>query len=145
LSAEDTAERGAQTLSRLRVTGPRADAGRGEARFRRGACYHRRARGCGLLFENPEPATPVPNIRQQEKRVKIAARQRLENLRYRSTIKTLAKRLEATVLDDDVEAVSAAHLALVRTIDKAASHGAIHQNTAARKKSQAARVVAGSS
>jgi small subunit ribosomal protein S20 len=86
----------------------------------------------------------VPNIRQQEKRVKVAARQRLENLRYRSTIKTLAKRLEATVGDGDAEAVSAAHLALVRTIDKAASHGAIHGNTAARKKSQAARVVAGS-
>ena len=87
----------------------------------------------------------MPNIRQQEKRVKVAARQRLENLRYRSTIKTLAKRLEGTVADGDAEAVSAAHLALVRTIDKAASHGAIHRNTAARKKSQAARVVAGSS
>jgi small subunit ribosomal protein S20 len=85
----------------------------------------------------------VPNIRQQEKRVKVAARQRLENLRYRSTIKTLAKRLEGTVADGDADAITAAHLALVRTIDKAASRGAIHRNTAARKKSQAARVVAG--
>jgi len=75
--------------------------------------------------------------------VKIAARQRLENLRYRSTIKTLAKRLETTVSDGDADAISAAHLALVRTIDKAVKHGAIHRNTAARKKSQAARVVAG--
>jgi len=39
----------------------------------------------------------VPNIRQQEKRVRIAARQRLENLRYRSTIKTLARRLDDAV------------------------------------------------
>jgi len=85
----------------------------------------------------------VPNIRQQEKRVRIAARQRLENLRYRSTIKTLARRLEDAVADGDSSAVESAHRTLVRTIDKAASHGAIHRNAAARKKSQAARVVAG--
>ena len=87
----------------------------------------------------------MPNIRQQEKRVRIAARQRLENLRYRSTIKTLAKRLETAVADADSEAIASEHVALVRTIDKAASRGAIHRNAAARKKSQAARVVAGDS
>jgi small subunit ribosomal protein S20 len=87
----------------------------------------------------------VPNIRQQEKRVRIAARQRLENLRYRSTIKTLAKRLETAVTDGESETIASEHVALVRVIDKAASRGAIHQNAAARKKSQAARVVAGSS
>ena len=32
---------------------------------------------------------------------------------------------------------------VVRTIDRAVSRGALHRNTAARKKSQAARVVAG--
>ena len=87
----------------------------------------------------------MPNIRQQEKRVRIAARQRLENLRYRSTIKTLAKRLETAVADGDSERSPSEHVALVRTIDKAASRGAIHRNAAARKKSQAARVVAGDS
>ena len=86
----------------------------------------------------------MPNIRQQEKRVRIASRQRLENLRYRSTIKTLGKRLETAVSDGDADAIAAEHVALVRTIDKAAARGAIHRNTAARKKSQAARVVSGS-
>jgi small subunit ribosomal protein S20 len=85
----------------------------------------------------------VPNIRQQEKRVRIASRQRLENLRYRSTIKTLTKRLESAVADGDAEAVATEHRGLVRTIDKAASRGAIHKNTAARKKSQAARIATG--
>ena len=85
----------------------------------------------------------MPNIRQQEKRVRIAARQRLENLRYRSSVKTLTKRLENAVADGDAEAVAAEHLQLVRTIDKAASHGALHKNTAARKKAQAARIAAG--
>ena len=39
----------------------------------------------------------MANIKQQKKRVETASRQRLENLRYRSTIKTLAKRLERAV------------------------------------------------
>ncbi|HEY7793208.1 MAG TPA: 30S ribosomal protein S20 [Gaiellaceae bacterium] len=85
----------------------------------------------------------MPNIKQQEKRVRIAARQRDENLRYRSTVKTLTKRLQAAVADGDQAAIAAEHLQLVRTIDKAASHGALHKNTAARKKSQASRLVAG--
>ena len=68
-------------------------------------------RGCSATILEPADAgfssssrasrTTVPNIRQQEKRVRIAARQRLENLRYRSTIKTLAKRLETAVADGD--------------------------------------------
>ena len=87
----------------------------------------------------------MPNIRQQEKRVRIAARQRLENLRYRSTVKTLTKRLETSVADGDADRVATDHRDLVRTIDKAASRGALHKNTAARKKAQAARLAAGDS
>jgi small subunit ribosomal protein S20 len=86
----------------------------------------------------------MPNIKQQEKRVRIASRQRLENLRYRSTIKTIAKRLETAVAEGDDDTAAAEHKALVRVIDKAAVRGAIHRNTAARKKAQAARLVAGS-
>lgn len=85
----------------------------------------------------------MPNIQQQKKRVLIASRQREENLRYRSTIKTLAKRLEAAVAAGDADAIAAEHLKLVRMVDKAASRGAIHKNTAGRRKSQAARLVAG--
>ena len=84
----------------------------------------------------------MPNIQQQKKRVLIASRQRDENLRYRSTIKTLTKRLDAAVAEGDTAAIAAEHLALVRLIDKAASKGAIHKNTAGRKKSQADRLVA---
>src|SRR5262249_33552281 len=43
----------------------------------------------------------MANIKQQKKRVLIQERQRTENLRYRSTIKTLTKRLEAAVSDGD--------------------------------------------
>jgi small subunit ribosomal protein S20 len=85
----------------------------------------------------------MPNIKQQEKRVRTAQRERAENIRFRSTVKTLTKRLQAAVEEGDAEKVAAEHRALVRMVDKAASQGALHANTAARKKAQAARLVAG--
>ena len=85
----------------------------------------------------------MPNIKQQKKRVRIAAEERLENLRYRSTVKTMSRRLREAVADGDAEQIASEHAALVRWIDKAATNGALHRNTAARKKAQAARLVAG--
>jgi small subunit ribosomal protein S20 len=83
----------------------------------------------------------MANIKQQKKRVRIAASERLENLRYRSTVKTLAKRLEASVESGDEARVAADHRELVRWLDRAAARGALHRNTAARRKAQAARLV----
>jgi len=85
----------------------------------------------------------MPNIKQQKKRVRTAAEQRLENLRYRSTVKTLTRRLQTAVSDGDSDRVAESHLELQRWIDRAASQGALHRNAAARKKAQAARLVAG--
>jgi small subunit ribosomal protein S20 len=85
----------------------------------------------------------MPNIHQQKRRVRIAARQRAENLRYRSAAKTLYKRLEAAVVDGDKDKIAAAHTELVTLLDRAAAGRAIHPNKAARKKSQAARLVSG--
>jgi small subunit ribosomal protein S20 len=86
----------------------------------------------------------MPNIHQQKRRVRTAARERLQNLRYRSTAKTLMKRLEAAVADGDAERAAAEHRELVRLLDRAAARNALHPNKAARKKAQAARLVAGS-
>ena len=83
----------------------------------------------------------MPNIKQQKKRVRIAAEERLVNLRYRSTVKTLTRRLQSAVESGDSSRVETDHRELVRWIDKAASKGALHKNTAARKKAQAARLV----
>jgi small subunit ribosomal protein S20 len=86
----------------------------------------------------------MPNIKQQKKRVRIAAEERLENLRYASTVKTFTRRLRAAVEEGDADRVAEEHRALVRWIDKAAARGALHKNAAARKKSQADRLVSGS-
>ena len=85
----------------------------------------------------------MANIQQQKKRDRISERQRDENLRYRSTVKTLTKRLETAADGGDKDALAAEHLLLVRTVDKAVSQGALHKNTAARKKARAARLAAG--
>ena len=84
----------------------------------------------------------MPNIKQQKKRVRTAGEERLENLRYASTVKTLTRRLRAAVDEGDSEKIEADHRELVRWIDKAASRGALHRNAAARKKAQAARLAA---
>jgi small subunit ribosomal protein S20 len=86
----------------------------------------------------------MANIKQQRKRVRIAARQRLENLRYRSTVKTLTRRLRTAVEEGDADRIRSLHVELQQWIDRAASRGALHRNAAARKKAQAARIVSGS-
>ena len=85
----------------------------------------------------------MPNIKHQEKRVRQAARQRVENLRWRTTAKTLMRRLREAAADGDAPAVAERHRELVRWLDKAAANGTLHKNTAARRKAQAARLAAG--
>ena len=85
----------------------------------------------------------MANIHSQKKRILRAERERLENRRYTSTIKTYFRRLEAAVGEGDDAAADTEHLALVQTIDKAVKRGALHRNTGARKKSRAARLVRG--
>jgi small subunit ribosomal protein S20 len=83
----------------------------------------------------------MPNIKQQKKRVRSAARERLQNLRYRSSVKTLTKRLEAAVTEGDSAKVAEERRRLEQMVDRAAARGAIHKNTAARKKAQAAKLL----
>jgi small subunit ribosomal protein S20 len=87
----------------------------------------------------------MPNIKQQKKRVRTSADDRQQNLRYRSTVKTITRRLEAAVAAGDKDKIAAEHTALQRWVDRAAANGALHRNTAARKKAQAARLVASGS
>ena len=84
----------------------------------------------------------MANIKQQKKRVRIAARERMENLRFKSTAKTLMKRLERAVEEGDAATVEREHRELVRLLDRAASRGALHENTVARRKARAASVLA---
>jgi small subunit ribosomal protein S20 len=86
----------------------------------------------------------MANIQSQKKRILRAERERLENRRYTSKIKTYFRRLERAVESGDTQTAGAEHRVLVQTIDKAVKRGALHRNTGARKKSRAARVWRGS-
>jgi small subunit ribosomal protein S20 len=82
----------------------------------------------------------MANIASQEKRIQRSLRERAENRRYTSTIKTCFRRLQAAVQGDDAEAVEAEHRRLVSQIDRAVKRGALHRNSGARKKARAARI-----
>lgn len=82
----------------------------------------------------------MANIHSQKKRIQRAERERLENRRYTSSIKTYFRRLERAVAEGETEVADNEHRVLVRTIDKAVKRGALHRNSGARKKSRAARV-----
>ena len=82
----------------------------------------------------------MANIHSQKKRIQRAQRERLENRRYTSKIKTYFRRLEHAVAGGDEGVIDSEHRVLVQAIDKAVKRGAIHRNTGARKKSRAVRV-----
>jgi small subunit ribosomal protein S20 len=85
----------------------------------------------------------MANIHSQKKRILRSRRERLENKRYTSTVKTYFRRLEAAIAAGDDTKAEADHRELVSLIDKAVKTGALHRNNGARKKSRAARMRAG--
>jgi small subunit ribosomal protein S20 len=87
----------------------------------------------------------MANIHSQKKRIRRAERERLENRRYTSAIKTYFRRLQAAVASGDDAQAATEHRVLTSTIDKAVKRGALHRNTGARKKSRAARILSRSS
>jgi small subunit ribosomal protein S20 len=87
----------------------------------------------------------MANIKSQKKRIERALRERDENRRYTSRIKTYFHRLETAVAEGDTAVADAEHRTLVQTIDKAVKRGSVHRNNGARKKSRAARIRNGAS
>ena len=82
----------------------------------------------------------MANIASQEKRIARAERERLENRRYTSAVRTYFRRLEAAVQAGDAATADAEHRELISQIDRAVLRGALHKNNGARKKSRAARL-----
>ena len=85
----------------------------------------------------------MANIASQKKRIARTSRERQENLRFASAVKTHFRRLESAVASGDDAAADTEHKALISRVDKAVQKGAMHRNTGARKKSRASRIRAG--
>ena len=86
----------------------------------------------------------MANIHSQKKRNQRSARERQENRRRVSRVKTYFRRLREAVYESDTKRAEAEHGELVSAIDKAVKSGALHRNNGARKKSRAARIRSGS-
>ena len=84
----------------------------------------------------------MANIKQQKKRILVAERQRMENIRYRSSIKTAFRRVVEAVQGGDAAVIETAHKDYVSLIDRATAKRALHHNTASRKKARVTRVIA---
>jgi len=82
----------------------------------------------------------MANIASQEKRIHRAERERLENRRRTSQVKTWFRRLENAVGTGDTSRADQEFRVLVSRIDKAVKSGALHRNSGARKKARAARL-----
>jgi small subunit ribosomal protein S20 len=83
----------------------------------------------------------MANITSQRKRIHRSQRERLENRRLQSAVKTHFRRLERAVDSGETSAITEEHRQLVSRIDKAVQKGALHSNNGARKKTRAARLL----
>lgn len=87
----------------------------------------------------------MANIASQRKRNARTLREREENRRLTSAVKTHFKRLEAAIAAGDGEAADTERRALCSRIDKAVRKGALHPRSGARKKARAERLRSGAS
>ena len=83
----------------------------------------------------------MANIASQRKRILRSERERLENRRLQSAVRTHFRRFERAVDSGNSSEITEEHRRLVSRIDKAVQKGALHSNNGARKKARAARVL----
>ncbi len=82
----------------------------------------------------------MPNIKSAEKRVRQNVKRELRNRRTKSMLKTSIRRFEESLQSGDMEEAKVTLNTAVRQIDRAATRGVVHKNTAARKKSRLSRI-----
>ena len=83
----------------------------------------------------------MPNSKTAKKRIRQDAVKHQNNQAKESRMKTELKKLDGLVEAGDKENAEKQLVIVSKAIDKAAKHNIIHKNTAARKKSLAAKKV----
>ncbi|KRV46418.1 30S ribosomal protein S20 [Wenjunlia vitaminophila] len=84
----------------------------------------------------------MANIKSQIKRIKTNEKARQRNKAVKSSLKTAIRKTREAVEAGDLEKATALASEASRKLDKAASKGVIHKNSAANKKSALAHRVA---
>lgn len=75
----------------------------------------------------------MANIKSAKKRVLVIKTKTERNKAIRSKVKTYCKKVDAAIASGDKTAAQAALVEATSVIDKAASKGVYHKNTASRK------------
>lgn len=78
----------------------------------------------------------MANTKQQKKRIITNEVRRQRNMAVRSRMKTFLKRALVALEEKDADTVKTVLPQALSEIDRAAKKGVIHQNSAARKKSE---------
>ena len=81
----------------------------------------------------------MANIKSQIKRNRQNETRRARNRVVRSRLSTRVRRFQEAVASGDKAAADAAFQVVARDLDKAASKGVLHRNTAANRKSSMAK------
>ena len=85
----------------------------------------------------------LANIKSAKKRILVNETKAARNKSIKSGVKTAVKKVDAAVAEGNKEAAGAALQNAISTIDKAASKGVYHKNTASRKISRLTKAVNG--
>ena len=88
----------------------------------------------------PAKARPKKNLSAM-KRARQAVKRNLRNTSVLSAVKTVLKKVEEAIASGNREDAGKALLKAVRALNKAASKGVIHDNTASRKISRLTKKV----
>lgn len=83
----------------------------------------------------------MANIKSAKKRILVNQTKADRNKAIKSSVKTAIKKVRVAIDAQDKEAAKAALVAATATIDKAATKGVYHKNTASRKVSRLAKAV----
>lgn len=78
----------------------------------------------------------MANIKSAKKRIGVIEKKTLRNKMIKSKVKTLVKKVEASVANGNKQEAEANLKVAISEISKAASKGVYHKNTAARKVSR---------
>jgi len=81
----------------------------------------------------------MANSRSALKRIKQSEKRRMRNKQVKTKVKNTIRSFISTLEEDNNEAAQQQIKVVGKMIDKAASKGVMHKNTAARKKSRLAK------
>jgi small subunit ribosomal protein S20 len=89
----------------------------------------------------PQEFSKMANTKQAAKRAKKSLKQRADNVRLRTTLRTAIKKVQKSIAAGDQAGADTALRTETSTLDRIARKGIIHRNKAARHKSRLAAQV----